>query len=130
MNATIYAIPGITGIENIKINDFDTDVKRVIETVCNRVNISVDQVYSRSRKGDVPICRYLSWYILRKKHEKCTLQFLAKIFGDYDHSTVHVGISLIQSLKSNRKYRDMITDMERTFLSNKLDKVFLSSRMG
>jgi len=119
MNLTPYAAPGIGGIKYIvNINNFDSDVSEIVAKVCHESGTSIEELYTRSRKGKTPICRYLVWHVLKKKHPRIPGRTLGKVFGNYDHSTVHTGIKLIGILKENKNYKDFIFSVERSFLPN------------
>ncbi len=76
------------------------DADRVIEVVCDRHSISVEQLKSPSRKAWITQARHIAVYLIREElHE--SWKRIGERLGNRDHSSIIHGFSKIEGLLSS-----------------------------
>ena len=70
-------------------------VKRIVETVAKRMNVSVNDIMGESRKKPIKNARNIAMYIIRNMTQM-SLPQIGTTFGR-DHSTVHSNISMVEN---------------------------------
>lgn len=99
-----YVYPGIK--RNHSFSSFDSkqlaiSPKDILEIVSESTYVTIDDILSRSRKGDVIIARHIYCGIMRI-HYNYSLPFIAKILHR-DHTTI---ISAVESFNNRYKFED------------------------
>ena len=96
---------------------FDEEVTKkigiidIIQKVCEKFEISPDDLKSKSRHSRVVLPRFIAMYIARHLTELTTLE-IGREFGDRDHSTVINAINNIEkSMKSDENLHEQITEI-------------------
>lgn len=95
---------------DLKINRLTSS--EIIEKVCERLNVRVDKVKSRSRVQEVVNARHLIFHILYSDaHLNLTKTTIGKIFN-LDHSTVVHGCQVVEDrIHVDSLFRDKVIDM-------------------
>jgi chromosomal replication initiator protein len=96
---------------------FDEEVTKkigisdIILKVCEKYDISPDDLKSKSRHSRVVLPRFIAMYITRNLTELTTLE-IGKEFGDRDHSTVINAINNIEkSMKNDDQLHEQINEI-------------------
>lgn len=76
--------------------------KKIMETVAEFYNISMDDLVRQSRKKEYVGPRQIAMYIIRKELET-SLPMIGEIFGGRDHTTVIHAVDKIQNLVKERE---------------------------
>lgn len=89
------------------INEDDYEVitpKALVEIVKNivaaEVGVTIAELEGKSRKGNLPLWRFIAWRLMKQSIQLYTgdmsLKFMGSAFGDRDHSTVIHGLKAFQ----------------------------------
>jgi len=96
---------------------FDEDSQKkvsasdIMNKVCEKFNVSVDDLISKSRHNRVVQPRFVAMYLARKLTDLTTTD-IGKEFGDRDHSTVLNAMNNIEKMiKESDEFREMIDDL-------------------
>ncbi|MBQ9658968.1 MAG: chromosomal replication initiator protein DnaA [Clostridia bacterium] len=101
----------------VKSNTREITIEYIQKMVCNYFNISMEQMLSRSRKGDIVAARHISMYLSRKL-TKNSLVAIGEKCGKKDHATVlHACKSVETSCQTNKNYRRSVEDIEKKIIS-------------
>ena len=101
----------------VKSNTREITIEYIQKTVCNYFNITIDQLLSRSRKGDIVAARHISMYLARKL-TKNSLVTIGEKCGKKDHATVlHACKSVANSCEINKDFRRNVEDIEKKIVS-------------
>ncbi len=101
----------------VKSNTRGISIEYIQKVVCNYFNISIDQMLSRSRKGDIVAARHISMYLSRKLTKSSLVAIGAKC-GKKDHATVlHACKSVETSCQTNKNYRKNVEDIEKKLMN-------------
>lgn len=95
---------------DLKINRLSSS--EIINKVCERLNVRVDKVLSKSRKQELVNARHLIFHILYSDaHLNLTKTTIGQIFKR-DHSSVVHGTQVVEDrIHVDSIYRDMVIDM-------------------
>ena len=100
----------------VKSNTREITIEYIQKMVCNYFNISMEQMLSRSRKGDIVTARHISMYLSRKL-TKSSLVAIGDKCGKKDHATVlHACKSVENSCEINKDYRNNVEMIEKRIL--------------
>ncbi len=96
---------------------FDEEVTRkigiidIIQKVCEKFDISPEDLKSKSRHSRVVLPRFIAMYVARNLTELTTLE-IGREFGDRDHSTVINAINNIEkSMKNDETLHEQINEI-------------------
>ncbi|MBR1626190.1 MAG: chromosomal replication initiator protein DnaA [Bacteroidales bacterium] len=101
----------------VKSNTREITIEYIQKTVCNYFNITMEQMLSRSRKGDIVTARHISMYLSRKL-TKSSLVTIGDKCGKKDHATVlHACKSVENTCQIDKNYRKSVEDIEKKIIS-------------
>lgn len=101
----------------VKSNTREITIEYIQKMVCNYFNISMEQMLSRSRKGDIVTARHISMYLARKL-TKSSLVAIGDKCGKKDHATVlHACKSVENSCQIDKNYRKNVEDIEKKIIN-------------
>ena len=121
---TYYSAPGVKKVtvcpveftEAMKISF----AKDIITSVAKFYDVPMDKVMNKGRKGNVPIVRQMSCYIINEKVKGLNLRTISSLFGwayynsaGFDHSAIIHNIKTVKDLLS---VNDPIADDYHTLL--------------
>jgi chromosomal replication initiator protein len=99
----------------VKIDNKPLTVDDILDKVCSHFSVSVDDVFSKSRKRQFVEVRQLSMY-LAQKYTRMPASRIGQLIGGRDHSTVIHSCSQIESrLKLDHNFYDEVTGIENSF---------------
>ena len=99
----------------VKIDDKPLTADDILEQVCQHYNVSVQNVFSKSRKQDYVKVRQISMY-LAQKYTKMPASRIGQLIGNRDHSTViHSCTTVANKLKVDKAFAAEITSIENSF---------------
>lgn len=99
----------------VKIDNKPLTVDDILDKVCGHFNVSVDDVFSKSRKRQFVEVRQLSMY-LAQKYTRMPASRIGQLIGGRDHSTVIHSCSKVESkLKLDHNFYDEVTSIEDSF---------------
>ena len=99
----------------VKVDNHPLTVDDILETVCQRYNVSQQNVFSKSRKRDFVLARQVSMY-LAQKYTKMPTARIGQLIGGRDHSTViHSCSAIEQRLKIDKAFVAEINSIENSF---------------
>ena len=83
-----WAFPGMTKPKTSK------DI--IIDSVCNRLGVTKDEIMSRRRFKHIVEARQIAMYVIHKRIS-CTLDEIGRVFNGLDHSTVLYSIKTVSN---------------------------------
>lgn len=92
---------------------YDAFLELVIDETTQLWGVKKEMLFTKDRKKKVKYCRWMVWYIIAGKEPKMGYKNLAKIFGNFDHSTV---IHALSKFPEDIDQFTFITMMFRTLL--------------
>ena len=99
----------------VKVDNHPLTVDDILEAVCQRYNVSQQNVFSKSRKRDFVLARQVSMY-LAQKFTKMPTARIGQLIGGRDHSTViHSCSAIEQRLKIDKAFVAEINSIENSF---------------
>ena len=100
---------------SVKIDNKPLTVDEIVNTVCNQLNVSPEEVGGKSRKRNLVVARQVSMY-LAQKHTKMPASRIGKLIAGRDHSTVlHSCEKVEQRMKTEKDFTALIEKIERSF---------------
>ena len=101
----------------VKSNTREITIEYIQKTVCNYFNITLEQMLSKSRKGDIVTARHISMYLSRKL-TKSSLVAIGEKCGKKDHATVlHACKSIANSCEINKTFRHNVEEIEKKIMN-------------
>jgi chromosomal replication initiator protein len=92
-------------------SDKKITVTDILNKVCEKNNVTVDDIISKSRQGKIVQPRFIAMYLSRQLTSLTTTE-IGKEFGDRDHSTVLNAINKIEDdMKNNPEFKEFIDDL-------------------
>jgi chromosomal replication initiation ATPase DnaA len=109
----------------VKISDYNIheEILPFVDFICEKKDISIFNLLSKSRKREIVECRYWVFYFYTKycidnKKEPLTLEMIGSSIKK-DHSTVLYGISVIQNLlDTNSVKRNELSTLYNQYLND------------
>ena len=99
----------------VKIDNKPLTIDDILEKVCNHYNVSLQNVFSKSRKRDYVMVRQISMY-LAQKYTKMPASRIGQLIGGRDHSTViHSCSTVEQRLKVDKSFFAELSSIENSF---------------
>jgi chromosomal replication initiator protein len=99
----------------VKIDDRPLTVDDILDKVCHHFGVSVDEVFSKSRKREYVTVRQVSMY-LAQKYTRIPVARIGKLIGGRDHSTVIHSCSQVEvRLKLDHDFYDDVSSIENSF---------------
>lgn len=82
--------PGLPEQQQIfaRIGRKENDPETIIEAVCKQLEISREDLMSKSRKKELAEGRCIAIGLILQVNKNLTLKYLGKMFGGRDHSTI------------------------------------------
>ncbi|MBP5388413.1 MAG: chromosomal replication initiator protein DnaA [Prevotella sp.] len=100
---------------SVKVDNKPLTVDEIVNTVCNQLNVSPEEVGGKSRKRNLVVARQVSMY-LAQKHTKMPASRIGKLIAGRDHSTVlHSCEKVEQRMKTEKDFTELIEKIERSF---------------
>lgn len=91
----------------------EVSIDYIISAVIDRLNISLENFQSKSKKHDIVLARQLAMYF-SKKYTDYSLSAIGKKCGNKDHSTVIYAIQTIENLiDTDKQIRALASDIEK-----------------
>lgn len=87
-----YAFPGINR------NEYRHTVQSIAEIVCKFYRLGKTTPYEQNRRRMAVLSRHITWALTRQYLKGIMLVDMARVFGDYDHTTVIHGCQRITKL--------------------------------
>ena len=88
-------------------------IKRIVETVAKKLNVSVNEIMGESRKKPIKNARNIAMYIIRNMTQM-SLPQIGTTF-ERDHSTVHSNISMVENqIVADSAFESVINDIMKT----------------
>lgn len=85
-----------------------TNYKKIIQTVAEFYDLSIDSILSASRKKEIVQPRQIAMYLLREEL-KCSYPFIGRKFGGKDHTTIiHACEKMAKESKESDKLHEEI----------------------
>jgi len=92
-------------------SDKKITISDILNKVCEKNNVTIDNIISKSRQGKIIQPRFIGMYLARQLTGFTTTE-IGKEFGDRDHSTVLNAINKIEEdMKKNPEFREFIEDL-------------------
>ncbi|MFN3820883.1 MAG: chromosomal replication initiator protein DnaA [bacterium] len=86
---------------------------RILEIVGRELNVSKEEVKSRSRRKEIAEARHIAIYLCTE-YTKLTLKAIGSFFGDRDHATIiHARESIAQRAKDDPTLGELLDRMKR-----------------
>src|SRR5574344_642461 len=99
----------------VKIDNKPLTIDDILDKVCNHYGVSVEDVFSKSRKRQFVVVRQLSMY-LAQKYTRMPASRIGQLIGGRDHSTVIHSCSQVESkLKVDREFYEEVSGIENSF---------------
>lgn len=87
-------------------------IDAVITEVCERYNVTLEQLQVKTRRREIVLARQIAMYFL-KKYTKLSLNGIGEIFGGFDHTTSIYAIHTVNDLKAtDPDYSHSLTQLE------------------
>ena len=100
----------------IKSNHHEITIEYIQKVVCSYFNISMQEMLSRSRKGEIVTARHISMYLARKL-TKNSLMAIGEKCGKKDHATVLHACKMVScSCQTDKNYRKSVEDIEKKLI--------------
>lgn len=91
----------------------EISIEYIIKIVNDRLNVTMEDFLSKSKKREMVLARQLSMYFA-KKYTKCSLAMIGKECGNKDHSTVSYAIRTIGDLiEKDKQVRALVSEIEK-----------------
>ncbi len=91
----------------------EVSIEYIVNVVCNNINITVEQFYSKSKKREIVQARQLAMYFA-KKYTKNTLEIIGQQCGGKDHATVIHALKTVSNLlETDKKFKALATEIEK-----------------
>ena len=91
----------------------EVSVEYIVNVVCNRLNIAVEQFYSKSKKREMVQARQLAMYFA-KKYTKNSLSVIGQQCGGKDHATVIHALKTVSNLlETDKQFRALASEIEK-----------------
>ena len=101
----------------IKSNTREISIEYIQKIVCNYYNLSMEQLLSRSRKGEIVTARHVSMYLARKL-TKASLFSIGSQCGGKDHATVlHACRSVENNCHTNQAFAKCLSYIEKKIIN-------------
>lgn len=86
-------------------------ISDILSKVCEKIDVSVDDIVSKSRQGKIVQPRFIAMFLSRQLTSLTTTE-IGKEFGDRDHSTVLNAINKIEDdMKKDPEFKEFIEDL-------------------
>lgn len=100
----------------VKSNHHEITIEYIQKVVCSYFNISMQEMLSRSRKGEIVTARHISMYLARKL-TKNSLMAIGEKCGKKDHATVLHACKMVScSCQTDKNYRKSVEDIEKKLI--------------
>ncbi len=80
-------------------------IDEIIAACVKVTSVSEELLYQHCRKNRIVLCRQLAWKIIKNNYPLMSLNDLARVFGDFDHTTV---IHSVNTINNRIKYEDWV----------------------
>ncbi len=91
----------------------EVSIEYIVGVVCNHLNISTEEFYSKSKKREMVQARQLSMHFA-KKYTKYSLAMIGKQCGNKDHATVIHAIKTVANLlETDKQFRTLASEIEK-----------------
>lgn len=91
----------------------EISIEYIINVVNDRLNVTLEEFMSKSKKREMVLARQLSMYFA-KKYTKCSLSVIGKKCGNKDHSTVIYSINNIENfIEKDKQIRALASEIEK-----------------
>lgn len=88
----------------------------LINRVCEDFDVTKDELFSKSREGNVPIGRFVIWHNLFN-HLNVSKINIARIFNKRDHAAIINGLKTYKNLSDTEKdFNRKVSNIEKDFL--------------
>ena len=99
----------------VKVDNHPLTIDDILDKVCSHFNVTLQNVFSRSRKREYVLVRQVSMY-LAQKYTKMPAARIGQLIGNRDHSTVIHSCSTIEKrLKIDKEFLNEISNIETSF---------------
>ena len=99
----------------VKVDNHPLTVDDILDKVCHHFGVTVDDVFSKSRKRQYVEVRQVSMY-LAQKYTRMPASRIGQLIGGRDHSTVIHSCSQVEiRLKIDHNFYDEISGIENSF---------------
>jgi chromosomal replication initiator protein len=91
----------------------EVSVEYIVNVVCNNMNITTEDFYSKSKKREIVQARQLAMYF-SKKYTKLSLAMIGQQCGGRDHATVIHALKTVSNLlDTDKKFRALASEIEK-----------------
>jgi chromosomal replication initiator protein len=91
----------------------EVSVEYIVNVVCNNMNITTEDFYSKSKKREMVQARQLAMYF-SKKYTKLSLAMIGQQCGGRDHATVIHALKTVSNLlDTDKKFRALASEIEK-----------------
>ncbi len=101
----------------VKINQKEISIDRIIEVVCEHLNIDFDRFNSTARTREIAQARQIAMY-LSKQHTKAPLTAIGAAIGGRNHATVLHSCKAISNLiETDKQFQRQVEEIEKKVLA-------------
>ncbi len=101
----------------VQMNQKEVTIDRIIETVCQHLEISFDRFNSSERTREIAQARQIAMY-LAKQHTKAPLTSIGAAIGGRNHATVlHSCKAVANLIETDKSFRALVEEIEKQVLS-------------
>lgn len=87
--------------------------KRIISCVCSYYDVTIDQLKSKSRKGELNVARKICFHLMKKNLPKTSLGRIGVLFGNRAHCTISTAISTVNDwIDTDEKIKNQLHEIE------------------
>ena len=91
----------------------EVSVEYIVNVVCNNLNITIEDFYSKSKKRELVQARQLAMHFA-KKYTKLSLAAIGQQCGGKDHATViHALKTVTNILETDKQFRTLASEIEK-----------------
>lgn len=102
-------------MENERINEIE-------EVVCAEMDVDIEKLKSKSRKGNLPTARFMCWMLIKEKRIFKSLTQIAIHYGKKQHCTIIHGIkSVTGRMEMEKDLRNKFNNIKTTLKMNQFN---------
>ncbi len=91
----------------------EVSIEYIINVVTDRMNVTLEEFQSKSKKREIVMARQLAMYFARK-YANCSYSMIGKKCGNKDHSTVIYAIQTVENLiEKDKQIRALASEIEK-----------------
>ena len=106
-----------------KIRDMENErITEIEEVVCAEMDVDMEKLKSKSRKGNLPTARFMCWMLIKEKRIFKSLTQIAIYYGKQQHCTVIHGIkSVTGRMEMEKDLRNKFNNIKTTLKMNEFN---------